>query len=432
MAETAATAIGIAGIVAYNISPSPVYRAAPTQGLKSKRLIMTGDTYRITAGGNSLATQQHVYQTGEWFYESEKFECQTAGYYFNARKNNKRNVSRLLRSLVLQLYPKQLPPKLEELYNKCLSQEFADNHLFDVLEDLIGTKDQTYIVTDALDECDASFRSGEKSEVEKLVNFISWLTAKAPNLHLLVTSRDGGLASDVEQKLSNIGQEGRTLKPYRHIIDLQTKEMKTNINTDIGKVVELELERWNGRKGKGERDITEIIDLQGDEKTLARRSPATGSWKQCDTNRRLVDTKRALEFLSKRTNRNRGDAGGGTHFDIGTTALRLAVKYERDVIAKLLLEKGADPNEKFLPGNRFLQFGDQAFRGCGWTALHEAAYHGREAIVPLLLEKNADVHIKDDSGQTAKHIAASRGHMGIVRLLEDNERAKRRKRKRNE
>ena len=47
-----------------------------------------------------------------------------------------------------------------------------------------------------------------------------------------------------------------------------------------------------------------------------------------------------------------------------------------------------------------------------------AAYYGREAVVPLLLEGGADREAKDNNGETALDKARSKGHDGIVRLLE--------------
>lgn len=67
------------------------------------------------------------------------------------------------------------------------------------------------------------------------------------------------------------------------------------------------------------------------------------------------------------------------------TALHLAVERGYDAIARLLLEKGAEPNARAWAGNRDLQYGGLVFESLGWTALHQAAFGGRDDIVQLLL-----------------------------------------------
>lgn len=117
------------------------------------------------------------------------------------------------------------------------------------LEELIDRKEQTYIVIDALDECDASFQSGEDSEVDKLDSFLQWLLQKSRNLHLLVTSRDGALASTLEKRLCNMVENGQK-NSLVHEFDLQSVKMKAEIEHDISKLVNSELKRWNGLKGR--------------------------------------------------------------------------------------------------------------------------------------------------------------------------------------
>ena len=51
------------------------------------------------------------------------------------------------------------------------------------------------------------------------------------------------------------------------------------------------------------------------------------------------------------------------------------------------------------------------------TALHLASSRGHLDIVRLLLTEGADITIADNDGMTALHWASSRGHLDIVRLL---------------
>ena len=68
----------------------------------------------------------------------------------------------------------------------------------------------------------------------------------------------------------------------------------------------------------------------------------------------------------------------------GMTALMYASQSGRDKIARLLLDRGADPN---IQSNR------------GYTALTFPSYDGNEEIVRMLLESRADPNIRDYKGK---------------------------------
>jgi ankyrin repeat protein len=57
----------------------------------------------------------------------------------------------------------------------------------------------------------------------------------------------------------------------------------------------------------------------------------------------------------------------------------------------------------------------------GQTALHLAASRGRAEVVQMLLQHNADhgahSNIQGKDGRTALHLAASQGHLEVVRIL---------------
>ena len=69
-------------------------------------------------------------------------------------------------------------------------------------------------------------------------------------------------------------------------------------------------------------------------------------------------------------------------------------------IAKLLLEKGADPD-----------FKNSEYHGR--TPLSRAAKMGNEAVVKLLLEKGVEPDSKDARGQTPWSWAAKNGHKAV-------------------
>lgn len=71
-------------------------------------------------------------------------------------------------------------------------------------------------------------------------------------------------------------------------------------------------------------------------------------------------------------------------------------------LARLLLERGTDPNVRSL---------DQK------TPLHEAAEHGHENVASLLIATGAEVSVIDSTLTTPLHLAAGSGHVGMVRLL---------------
>ncbi len=90
------------------------------------------------------------------------------------------------------------------------------------------------------------------------------------------------------------------------------------------------------------------------------------------------------------------------------TALIYAVQSNNEEMVRLLLEAGADTDEKC----------------CGdYTSLMFAAQNGYTTIVELLLQNGADISLKDEQGETALNIAQNREHREeIIRLLKEKER----------
>lgn len=71
--------------------------------------------------------------------------------------------------------------------------------------------------------------------------------------------------------------------------------------------------------------------------------------------------------------------------------------------AERLIEQGFDVEERHA--------------GSGRNALLVASHCGREGIVDLLIKSGARVAVTDGSGETALHLAASRGHWEVIQLL---------------
>jgi len=87
----------------------------------------------------------------------------------------------------------------------------------------------------------------------------------------------------------------------------------------------------------------------------------------------------------------------------GGTALMLAAARNQKDVVRLLLSKGANPN--------------QADQG-GGTALIYASWKGNLDIVRSLLESGADVNATTRDGRTSLTVATKEGHSEIVSLLE--------------
>ena len=128
----------------------------------------------------------------------------------------------------------------------------------------------------------------------------------------------------------------------------------------------------------------------------------------------------------------------------GFTPLHLACFFGQEQVARVLLERGADPAavaqnpmrvqplhsaaagrqlgivrmllEKGAPVN--------ARQHLGWTALHEAANQGNGEMAETLLRHGADPSAGNDDGKTSADIAAERGHTQLARLFERSKRSR--------
>ncbi|KAL8773444.1 MAG: hypothetical protein Q9209_001547 [Squamulea sp. 1 TL-2023] len=88
------------------------------------------------------------------------------------------------------------------------------------------------------------------------------------------------------------------------------------------------------------------------------------------------------------------------------TGLRWAVQEEQFKRLKILIEKGADVNDKETVG--------------GWTPLIIAADQGYEAGATLLLQNGADVDLSSREGWSPLHWACQNGREAVLRILLDH------------
>jgi hypothetical protein len=85
-----------------------------------------------------------------------------------------------------------------------------------------------------------------------------------------------------------------------------------------------------------------------------------------------------------------------------TNVLHLVAERGHEVLARVLLEIGADVN---------------ATDADGRTALNVAAGRGHEEVARLLIENGAGINAKDNRERTALHLAAEKRHEAVARLL---------------
>ena len=103
------------------------------------------------------------------------------------------------------------------------------------------------------------------------------------------------------------------------------------------------------------------------------------------------------------------DLNARSHFNM--TPLYLAAREGKIATVKLLLERGADIEARC----------NSAYN---YTPLMAAAYWGHESTVELLLKTGANIEPREIYGNTAVHLARSKGHKRVVRLLEEAERVR--------
>lgn len=90
--------------------------------------------------------------------------------------------------------------------------------------------------------------------------------------------------------------------------------------------------------------------------------------------------------------------------DNGIGPLYIAIDTVETAVVKVLLESGADPNQKYRFGN---------------TPLHLAAKNGSEDILNLLIAAGADVNAKNDEKKTPLNLAMENYHKKVCTLLLD-------------
>jgi ankyrin repeat domain-containing protein 50 len=117
-----------------------------------------------------------------------------AYFYFDFKDTKKQNPQEFLRSVIVQIsaeFPAR-PEALETLYSQSQDgqRQPTRDALMSTLRDMLGNLEETFIIVDALDECDNR---------EELLEILNELTTWEPQqLHILTTSRR---EKDIEEVL---------------------------------------------------------------------------------------------------------------------------------------------------------------------------------------------------------------------------------------
>ena len=148
------------------------------------------------------------------------------------------------------------------------------------------------------------------------------------------------------------------------------------------------------------------------------------------------DLERTRKLLDEDPSRANGFADDGFH------PLGLAAFFKRPEVARLLLERGADPappsaNPQAFTALHSAVASDAGTRdmaivralveagapvnarsGSGTTPLHTAAFLGDTEVVELLLSRGADPRIASKDGKTPIDLARTQGHAELGELME--------------
>jgi hypothetical protein len=158
-------------------------------------------------------------------------ETAVAYFYFVFNDREKQSSELMVRSLICQLSQKctTVPAALEALFASCNdgSSQPSLYGLLDVLREMIRTFPQSFIVLDALDECE------DRSELMTIIESIAgWQLEK---LHILVTSRR---ERDIENTLEMLVHPGDITDLRAEVVDKDIEayiEHRLNVDKNLRK-----------------------------------------------------------------------------------------------------------------------------------------------------------------------------------------------------
>ena len=223
-----------------------VWKSVDTAAITERHAkILDGIKLSDPSSNHNAARKKHQLTTGKWFLESKQFVswmgrqitsiwlhgipsagktvlastivdhvdavCKIdsaqkyAYFYFDFNDANKRTVNGMLRSMIQQLSVLTLFPEVDKLYQHCGqgTHEPGQEVLVETLVSLFQHSDRTFLIVDALDEC-------QDSERDDLLDVITKIT-QAQQVGLLATSRnERDIARSLKRTVENVTslQEG--------------------------------------------------------------------------------------------------------------------------------------------------------------------------------------------------------------------------------
>lgn len=179
----------------------------------------------------SSTVLEYITQNAQLAIDALNEKTSIAYFYFDFSDDEKQTVDKMLRSLIFQLWTEmsEIPQALALLHNSCLNgkRQPKTEQLQCTLQDILQTKDEVFIVLDALDESSES-----EDLMAVLATMVHW---NITGLHILATSRR---EADIEQGFEDISKD---------IISIENAEVDKDIKFFMGEQIrgDRKLKKWD-------------------------------------------------------------------------------------------------------------------------------------------------------------------------------------------
>ena len=161
---------------------------------------------------------------------SEKSNSAVLFFYFDFNAREKQRNENMIRSLICQLSKHCADPVLQSLYSSYCDggRQPPGEVLLNTLHQMMTSLENTYVILDALDECEDRY--------ELLTNLEHILSWKDVNLHVLVTSRK---ETDIDEALTPFSSS-------QNRISIQSTIVNADIRTYVHDRLQVDrnLKRW--------------------------------------------------------------------------------------------------------------------------------------------------------------------------------------------